>query len=255
MATGIVRRFFRRLFPNTNQPHPALDPQVIAKLSALEPRIGHTIRNFEIFHQALVHRSSLHRTTNTILSNERLEFLGDSVLNLIVAEHLFHLSPEAEEGELTKVRSRLVNRKALAAYAKEIGLSDFVLMSASASQTRGRGGDTIIADTYEALIAAIYLDAGYEAAKRFVKRQVLATTKSGVVVTRDENYKSMLLEYSQGRGLGTPRYAVVKQEGPDHDRTFTVEVSLNNKRAGSGKGKNKKEAEQAAADDALSSLR
>jgi len=212
---------------------------------------GYAIKNEELFVQALLHRSFLQRMSNFGPSNERLEFLGDSILNLIVAEHLFHRLPDAEEGDLTRIRSRLVNRKALATYAKEIHLIDFILMSKSAPQSGEKGSDTIIADTYEAVIAAIYIDGGYEAAKNFVDRQVLAALRKGSVVTDNENYKSLLLEYSQARGLGIPRYAVVKEEGPDHDRTFTVEVLVNNERKGRGKGKNKKEAEQAAASQAL----
>jgi ribonuclease-3 len=216
--------------------------------------IGYSIYNQDIFVQALLHRSFMQRANAPGDSNERLEFFGDSILNLIVAEYLYHHFPDAEEGELTKVRSRLVNRKALAAYAKEIKLSEFILMSPSAAQTIGKGYDTIIADTYEAVIAAIYLDGGYEAARKFVERQVLSAMKKGSVVTADENYKSMLLEYAQSKGLGIPRYTIVKEDGPDHDRTFTVEVVLSNIMKGSGTGKNKKEAEQAAASRALEAL-
>jgi ribonuclease III len=254
-VTGILKRFLNpsevRRGEDEYQGNRAL---LRENLSTLERLIGYTIRDEEIFLQALLHRSSLQRMDNPRRSNERLEFLGDSVLNLVVGEYLFHHSPDAEEGELTKLRSRLVNRKALAAYAKEIKLGEFILMSPSAAQTAGKGGDTIISDTYEALIAAIYLDGGYGAAKAFVERQVLAALKSGSVVTDDENYKSILLEYAQANGLGVPRYVVVNEHGPDHDRTFTVEVLLNNVPKGVGSGKNKKEAEQAAAGAALDNL-
>ena len=174
---------------------------------------------------------------------------------LFRSEYLYHHFPNAEEGELTKIRSRLVNRKALAAYAKDIELMDFILMSPSAAHSLGKGGDTIVADTYEALIAAIYLDGGYDHAKEFVERQVLAALRNGSVLTSDENYKSILLEYAQSQGLGVPRYTIVKEEGPDHDRIFTVDVLLEDVRKGSGTGKNKKEAEQAAARRALQKLR
>lgn len=216
--------------------------------------IGTPMHNQDVFVQALLHRSFLTRVQRPVRSNERLEFLGDSILNLIVAEYLYHNYPDAEEGELTKVRSRLVNRKALAAYAKDIRLSDFILMSNSAAQSVGKGGDTILADTYEAVIAAVYLDGGYDAARRFVERQLLAALRNGSVITSDENYKSMLLEYAQSRGLGIPRYTITREDGPDHDRTFTVNVLLNNEPRGSGSGKNKKEAEQAAASQALENL-
>jgi len=216
--------------------------------------IGYTIKNQSIFVQALLHRSFLQRLNTPGRSNERLEFLGDSILNLIVAEYLYQHFPRADEGELTKIRSRLVNRKALAAYAKDIDLSRFVLMSPSAAQSVGKGSDTILADTYEALVAALYIDGGYEQARRFVRRQVLAALEQGSVATADENYKSMLLEYAQAKGLGIPRYTITKQEGPDHDRTFTVDVFLDTVRQGTGSGTNKKEAEQEAARKALERL-
>ncbi len=216
--------------------------------------IGYTIRNPEFFLQALLHRSFLPRAQKPQQSNERLEFLGDSILNLIVGEYLYHQFPQAEEGDLTKSRSRLVNRKALAAYAKAIHLPEFIIMSPSAAQSAGKGFDTIAADTYEAVVAAIYLDGGFESARAFVERQVRSAVKKGSVLTSDENYKSMLLEYAQANGLGVPRYIIVKEEGPDHDRTFTVDVTLGNLKRGSGSGKNKKEAEQAAASQALESF-
>jgi ribonuclease-3 len=225
-----------------------------ANIKKFQRILGYKIRNQDIFVQALLHRSFLQRSNKPARSNERLEFLGDSILNLIVGEYLYRHFPNAAEGELTKVRSRLVNRKALAAYAREIKLSDFILMSSSAAQSVGKGSETIAADTYEAVIAAIYLDGGFVAAKKFVERQVLAALKKGAVITADENYKSMLLEYAQSKGLGVPRYAIVNEHGPDHDRTFTIEVMLNNMRKGSGTGKNKKEAEQAAAGQALKKL-
>ena len=227
---------------------------LLRNISRFQQVTGYTVKNQDIFVLALLHRSFLQRPNKGDRSNERLEFLGDSVLNLVVAEYLYHTFPDSEEGDLTKVRSRLVNRKALATYAKEISLMDFILMSTSAAQSIGKGYDTIIADTYEAVIAAIYLDGGYSEARRFIERQVLAAIKNRSVVTDDENYKSILLEYAQARGLGVPRYAIIKEEGPDHDRTFTVDVTVNSVRLGSGVGKNKKEAEQIAASKALSEL-
>ena len=240
----------------TRMPHArgGRQPGETGNLKKLQQRTGYTIKNHDLFLQAVRHRSYLQHGALPLESNERLEFLGDSILNLIVAEYLYRHFPSAPEGELTKVRSRLVNRKALAAYARAIRLSDFILMSPSAAQSVGKGFDTINADTYEALIAAIYIDGGFREAKAFVERQVLKALKQGSVATADENYKSMLLEYSQSRGLGVPRYSIVRAEGPDHDRTFTVEVFLSNERKGAGSGKNKKEAEQAAASQALDNL-
>jgi ribonuclease-3 len=239
---------------NLNDQEAAQKNLLKTNIKKFQRLIGYSIHNQDVFVQALLHRSFLQRMSQPGHSNERLEFFGDSILNLIVAEYLYHHYPDAEEGELTKVRSRLVNRKALAAYAKEIKLSDFILMSTSAAQSVGKGADTIIADTFEAVIAAMYLDGGYEAARRFVERQVMSSLRKGSVITTDENYKSMLLEYAQSKGLGVPRYTIASEKGPDHDRTFTVEVTLDNVCRGSGSGKNKKEAEQAAASQALESL-
>ena len=153
------------------------------------------------------------------------------------------------------MRSRLVNKKALATFAKTINLSEFILMSPSAAQSIGKGYETIMADTFEAVVAALYLDGGYRVAKRFVERQIAVAVSAGSMVSIDENYKSKLLEHSQALGLGVPRYTIVKEEGPDHDRTFTVDVLLRNTRRGTGSGKNKKEAEQAAASQALATMK
>jgi ribonuclease-3 len=221
----------------------------------LEKTIGHHIRQRELFLESLLHRSYLqYQDLQRKKSNERLEFLGDSILNLIVGEYLYFRYPDAEEGDLTKLRSRLVSRKALAAYARQLNLDDFIFVSTSAAQSLEKGSESILADAYEAVIAAIYLDAGYEAAKKFVERQVLGALKRGLVVTADENYKSILLEHAQGQGLGAPKYSIIKEEGPDHDRTFTVEVVVGDEPCGIGVGKTKKEAEQAAAMKAVEKI-
>jgi ribonuclease-3 len=257
LLSSLVKRRGEPILSHTTVSHTgtgtALAPP--SSLEQLEQAIGYSIRNRDLFVQALIHRSYLQQTNQHGQSNERLEFLGDSILNLVVGEFLYHNFPEADEGELTKVRSRLVNRKALVAYSKNIGLGRFILMSQSAQQSMGKGSETSVADTYEALIAAIYLDGGFAAAKHFVERQLKEALRNRSVVTSDENYKSMLLEYAQAHGLGVPRYSIVKEEGPDHDRTFTVEVSIGGKKRGIGIGKNKKEAEQAAASKALERLK
>ena len=254
----LLRQLIARLSGRPRQGPPLPDddthPPVRERLREFERRIDYRIHEEDHFVRALLHRSYLQHKRNAGSSNERMEFLGDSILNLIVGEYLYRHNPKAEEGDLTKMRSRLVNRKALAAYARAIGLADFILTSPSASTGLGKGQDTIAADTFEAVIAAIYLDGGFDAARRFVERRVLSAVKSGAVVTADDNYKSMLLEYAQANGLGIPRYTIVLEEGPDHDRTFTVEVSLSDGRRGRGKGKNKKEAEQAAAARAIEHL-
>ena len=206
-----------------------LDP---ATLQRLERVLGYRIRCRELFVQALLHRSFPQNSTHPNPSNERLEFLGDSVLNLIVGEYLYHQYPAAPEGDLTKFRSRLVNRKALAAYANALDLSTFILMSPSAAQSVGKGYETIVSDTFEALVAALYLDGGFERRTPVRGTAGHSAISTGAVVTVDENYKSRLLEYAQSHGFGVPRYVIVKQDGPDHDRTFTVEVHLRNEKYG-----------------------
>lgn len=253
-APGILRSFFRRLSGAPAGALPPLEPIPREKLRDLERRMHYRIHDTAVFIQALQHRSFHQRSQHPARSNERLEFLGDSVLNLIVGEILYRRYPRLQEGELTKLRSRLVNRKALASYARELSLSEFILMSPSAAHAGGKGQETITADTFEAIIAAIYLDRGFRAAQEFVERQVTHAIEDGLVAVHDENHKSLLLEYAQSRGLGVPRYVIVREEGPDHDRTFTVEVVINSSRSGAGVGKNKKEAEQDAARKALDVL-
>ncbi len=252
----VLRNLRRLLVPSRGQAPGTgaaslLTPSVLHRL---ESALGFSIRNPALFAEALVHRSYLQKLPSGAHSNERLEFLGDAVLSLIVAEYLHGRFPNAEEGELTKTRSRLVNRKALAAYGKALQISEFMLLSSSAAQSVDKGSDAIVSDTVEAIIAATYLDAGFATARRFVLRLVTDALTHRAIVITDDNYKSLLLEYAQSRGLGIPRYMIVNEEGPDHDRVFTVDVLLANNRLGSGSGKNKKNAEQAAAAEALQLL-
>jgi ribonuclease-3 len=214
-------------------------------------RTGYAIRNEEYFLQAVIHRSYLQLCPpGQFQSNERMEFLGDAVLNLVVAEYLYHTFPEAEEGELSKLRSRLVSRAALGECARHLNLEDFLLLSPSAHQSITDGNDSILVDAVEAFVAAIYLDGGYVPARQFINDHLLNALGNRRMV-RDDNYKSRLLEYAQGRGLGTPRYITIDESGPDHNPVFTVEVQVGGIPAGVGKGGNKKTAEQNAASRAL----
>lgn len=227
----------------------------IIPMAEFQRALGYTIVRPELFHEALSHRSYAQTPMGAgSVSNERLEFLGDAILNLLVAEFLFGAHKMAPEGELTKVRARLVNGKALAQYAKKLGLEEYLLMSPQTDQLSGRGLETILSDAYEAVVGAIYLDGGFEAARAFVHRTAIKAFTSGTIGTLDENYKSMLLEHAQADGLGVPRYLTVGELGPDHDRTFTVEVQLGRLPYGQGSGKNKKDAEQEAAKATLKSL-
>jgi ribonuclease III len=209
---------------------------------------------WKLFLQALLHRSYLQLVDGKWESNERLEFLGDAILNFVVAEYLFRIYPDMEEGDLTKLRSRLVNRRILAQRSKEIHISDFLLMSSSAAQSIDSGSESIVADAFESIIGALYLDGGFAAAEKFIYKSLLINPDVFNSAMTDDNYKSALLEYAQARSLGIPRYSVTLEEGPEHDRRFTVEVIIGTQSLGSGSGRSKKEAEQSAAAHALKSI-
>ncbi len=220
-----------------------------------EAMLCYRIRSKDYFVHALIHRSFLSTdTASEYQSNERLEFLGDAVLDFVVGEYLYEQFPQKEEGELTVLRSKLVNRKALVYFGKMIDLRRFILTNTTANGVAEKGYDTIIADAYEAIIAALYLDGGINEAKKFILRQLIPAVATGFLSETDKNYKSELLELAQAMGKGIPRYATVKEVGPDHDRTFTIEVFVGNESHGTGSGKNKKEAEQNAAQGAVEKL-
>jgi ribonuclease-3 len=248
----VLRRFLSGLFKGKGVDEPISEK---INYSELEKVLNYSIRNKYFFTEALSHRSYLQVSGKEDLpTNERLEFLGDSVLNLVVGEYLFNKHPEAEEGELTKIRSRLVNRNALSILAKEIDLPKFLLLSPSALQVSVRGMETILSDAFEAVIAAIYLDGGFDKAEIFIHNCLMRSLEKNLIKLDDENFKSQLLEQSQSVGLGNPRYVTITESGPDHDRLFTVEVFIGKHSYGSGSGKNKKAAEQDAAANALQNL-
>ncbi len=222
----------------------------------LESVLGVAIRNTSYFEQALTHRSFLQTLNNpNAYSNERLEFLGDAILSMIIAEYLFYLRSDVSEGELTKMRSWLVNKKSLAYSARRLNLHQFLKVSISARQSLEQGNDSMLADALEAIIAAVYLDSGWEAVKQFIVASVLSPVMKEESLMKDTNYKSILLEHSQALGTGIPRYIVVEETGPDHNRQFTIEVSIGSEIVGKGSGKNKKEAEQNAASAAVQRMR
>jgi ribonuclease-3 len=216
------------------------------------------IINKKLFINALMHRSFLKTVKITngtkINSNERLEYLGDAILDSVVAEYLYKNFPESEEGDLTKYRSVLVNQRFLAERAKDIGLQKFLLAAPTALKSIEDGYDTILSDAYEALVGAIFLDRGYEAAKEFLNNQIFKKLDVKWLNQFDENYKSKLLEYTQANTDYIPEYKVINQEGPEHNKLFTVEVSINTRALGIGKGRTKKQAEQEAASNALKNL-
>ena len=221
----------------------------------LEQRLGYVIKYRVYFLQALTHRSYLQFVSEPgMQSNERLEFLGDAVLDLVIGEYLYREFQNLPEGDLTKLRSRLVSGAALAKHATELELEQFMLLSTSAQNALLRGSMTLLADAYEAIIAAIYLDGGMDAARDFIYRHIITHTRRDELMLSDTNYKSMLLEFVQSQKKGVPRYLTVSEDGPNHARIFNVEVMVGGMVHGAGKGHSKKEAEQAAAQMALQEL-
>lgn len=224
------------------------------KFLNLEKLIGVPIMNKSYYIQALIHRSFLEEKSEYIISNERLEFLGDSVLNLVVAEFLFKNYPDEEEGFLTKVRAKMVNRNTLSIIADNIDLDEFILLSSNVPKTVFSNSKNILSDALEALIGALYLDNGIDACRNFIRKSIVdPILKEGDHLV-DENYKSQLLEYAQANRLNIPLYHIISEVGPHHDRTFTVEVSIGSDKLGTGVGKSKKTAEQNAAQSALKKL-
>ncbi|MBO5227032.1 MAG: ribonuclease III [Ruminococcus sp.] len=220
------------------------------ELNRFEEYIGYHFENKELLTEALSHSSYANEKKKCRCSNERLEFLGDSVLSIIVSEYLFTHYKEMPEGELTKLRASLVCEKALHVFAKEIHLGEFLLLGKGEENTGGRNRSSILADAFEAVIAAIYLDGGIEPAKKHVLRFVPNhVEKSGRLNFRD--YKTVLQEIIQKNPEEKVEYVLAGETGPDHDKAFTVNVCLNSNVIGTGTGKSKKSAEQMAAKEAL----
>ncbi|NUN68305.1 MAG: ribonuclease III [Bacteroidetes bacterium] len=253
MVLSRVRHFISSLFGRQDRKLRSLYSRI--DWNQLEAALRYPIHNKDFFVRALVHRSFIPVSQiEELESNERLEFLGDSILNFVIAEYLYAQYPDKEEGELTILRARLVNRKALAFCAKEIDLRKFMLTHTNSAGVQEKGFDTILSDAYEAVIAALYLDGGMDQAKGFILTRLASALQNGFLKAADQNFKSELLELSQALGKGIPRYQTVKEEGPDHDRTFTIQVMVGAEAMGTGIGKNKKEAEQAAAEEAVGKL-
>ena len=219
----------------------------------LETAIGYRFQNIQLLQNALTHSSYANeRWHNSLLSNERLEFLGDSVLGMLVAEYLYHNFPNRPEGELTRMRADMVCEQTLAAAANRIGLGEHLLLGHGEEQGGGRNRDSILADAMVSVIAASFLDGGISAALQIVQKYILVE----VPVTKLHNvdYKTRLQELVQQKKNQVLSYALVGQSGPDHDKKFDVEVSLNGNVVGSGSGSSKKRAEQDAARVAIEKL-
>lgn len=219
----------------------------------LEAAIGYRFQNIQLLQNALTHSSYANeRWHNSLLSNERLEFLGDSVLGMLVAEYLYHNFPNRPEGELTRMRADMVCEQTLAAAANRIGLGSHLLLGHGEEQGGGRKRNSILADAMESVIAACFLDGGMEAALKVVQQFILVEVPVNKLHNAD--YKTKLQELVQQKKNQILSYKLVGQSGPDHDKQFDVEVSLNEQVVGSGSGSSKKRAEQMAARSAIEKL-
>ena len=222
-------------------------------LKDLETALGYRFQNITLLENALTHSSYANeRWHNSLLSNARLEFLGDSVLGMLVAEFLFHSFPNRPEGELTRMRADMVCEPTLANAANVIGIGAHLLLGHGEERFGGRNRNSILADAMESVIAAAFLDGGIAAAKGIVEKFVL--TEVPVHKLHNADYKTALQELVQQKKNQVLSYALVDQSGPDHDKQFTVEVSLNGTVVGKGTGTSKKRAEQAAACAAMEQL-
>lgn len=223
---------------------------------AIEALVGMPVRDLSLYEHALRHRSLFRGlTTDGTESNERLEFLGDAVLGAVVAERMYRTFPDRDEGLLTRTRATIVNGKALAGFAEAIGLSPLILMSENMNASEGRSNQTILADAFEAIVGALYLDLGFAASRRFVNGVLDQCVDLEEAAADRSNHKSRLLEMAQAAGLPQPVYEVLSEEGPSHDRHFTVAAVVGGETMGTGEGRSKKGAEQVAAREALVAFR
>jgi ribonuclease-3 len=229
--------------------------EVEDRLRKIEKLVGSSLNNPFLYLEALTHRSGINISPlKKKISNERLEFLGDSVLNLVVTEYIFSKYKNEDEGQLTKIRSRFVNKEILLNVAQKLKMTKLLFMNENAAIAIESGAKSILADSVEAFIGAIYLDLGFEVAKQFITKYII---KPNIALAKlgDENFKSQLLEYVQANKLSIPKYEVIKEEGPQHAKIFTVQVSMDGKVLGTGKGQTKKSAEQLAAREAIKKIK
>lgn len=230
-----------------------LQEEELQKFNELEQTIGITFKNKDILKQSLIHRSYINELTGSesLKHNERIEFLGDAILELIVTEYLFKTYPEYKEGELTSFRAATVRTTSLAATAETIQLGEYIYMSKGEENTGGRHRPYILANTFEAIIGAIYLDQGLEAAKKFLHDFLIPKIATIVAHRLDIDNKSKLQEISQEKTSLTPSYQLISAIGPDHAKEFVMCVKIGEHIFGEGSGRNKQEAEENAADFAI----
>jgi ribonuclease III len=224
-------------------------------LQKLQETIGYTFKDLVLLQEAMTHPSLAHEKGRENHHNQRLEFLGDAVLQLMLTDRIYELHPDLPEGKLTQIRAHLANRHALYRRAKAINLGDYLLLGKGEEASGGRERLSNLADAYEALLGAIYLDGGVRAARKFVNQQFRGEFKQVCQATPQHNPKGQLQELLQARSPANPVYRVIHESGPDHSKYFEAVVEWEGKEIGRGTGSSKKQAEAAAAHAALNGLR
>lgn len=218
---------------------------------SLEKALDYKFKNLKFLVTALSHSSYSNEAKSQGENYERLEFLGDSILGFVTAEYLYKTYPQTDEGILTKARAALVCEKACAKYSKSLNLGDYLLLGHGEDQGNGRNRSSILADVFEAVLAAVYLDGGLAASKKIAVRFISEDAKSAIKGDKHKDFKTVLQEIVQRSHEEVLDYVIISEEGPAHEKTFTAAVHLNSNTIGVGKGKSKKEAEQQAAREAL----
>lgn len=224
---------------------------LIQNAPTIECKLGYHFKDRSLLVLAFIHRSFINENKDVREHNERLEFLGDSVLGLLIADYLYRYLPSTPEGQLSYLRSRLVEACSCVNYVQSLEIANYVLLGKGERMNDGRGRDSILADLFEAIIGAIYLDGGIEAARQFVFKN-FANEIESTLKTPLRNWKALLQDYCQKKFQQTPIYQVLQESGPDHSKLFKISVLIQDYELGRGEGASKKEAQQAAASDALS---
>ena len=232
-----------------DQPQDQLTFDKLCTREEIEELVGFRIRTLIFYQEALLHKSAV-KLYNMERSNERLEFIGDSVLNLVVARYLYETYPDENEGFMTKLRTRIVSGKCLSSISKQMNIHEHIRMNNKALKQEWNMNDRILEDTFEALIGAIYLDQGYFQAKQFILNK-LETYIQMEDILKDTNYKDILMRYTQSNGLSLPSYVIKHENGPNHNKSFSIQVMIDNNIVGEGSARSKKQAEQKAAFNAI----
>lgn len=220
-------------------------------ISAIETKLGYTFRDRSFLTLAFIHRSYINENRAVTEHNERLEFLGDAVLGMLISDYLYRFLPSTAEGQLSYLRSRLVEASSCVSYVQSLNIAPYILLGKGERMNDGRGRDSILADLFEAIVGAIYLDGGLEAVRDFIFRNFTPHIEE-ILKTPLRNWKALLQDYCQKKYQQTPTYQVLQASGPDHSKIFEISVIVNQQELGRGKGASKKEAQQAAAEDAIS---